>query len=269
MYIQKDILPKYPEVKVDKANSIINKTDDKTYYLVTNPNKIETRKQSDSLFKASSTRGLTPDEKLEQKRKREQLIQKFKDELEKLGNPSKSELIKNNINLYNRINNSDLMYVIFPKTSPEEKREELIQKFKDELEKLGNPSKSELRKNDINLYKYIHKYDLIDYFFPESSPEEKREELIQKFKDELEKLGNPTKSELIKNYDYLYKRMYRANLYDYFFPELTPEKKREEFKNKLKKLGNPSRSELYKKYNYLYKRMYRAGMLDYFFPKET
>lgn len=118
MYIQKDILSKYPEIKVDKANSIINKTDNKTYYLVTNPNKIETGRQSDSLFKASSTRGLTPDEKLEQKRKRDELIQNFKNELQKLGNPSKTELIKNHRDtLYRRILRAGLLDYFFPKNS--------------------------------------------------------------------------------------------------------------------------------------------------------
>jgi hypothetical protein len=118
MYIQKDILSKYPEIKVDKANSIINKTDNKTYYLVTNPNKIETGRQSDSLFKTSSTRGLTPDEKLEQKRKRDKLIQNFKNELQKLGNPSKTELIKNHRDtLYRRILRAGLLDYLFPKNS--------------------------------------------------------------------------------------------------------------------------------------------------------
>ena len=169
MYIQKDILPKYPEVKVDKANSIINKTDDKTYYLVTNPNKIETRKQSDSLFKASSTRGLTPDEKLEQKRKREQLIQKFKDELEKLGNPTKNELRFKHNALYQKIWKANLLDDFFSELSPEEKREQLIQKFKDELEKLGNPSKSELRNKYSGLWQKIWRAGLLDYFFPKKT----------------------------------------------------------------------------------------------------
>jgi uncharacterized protein YnzC (UPF0291/DUF896 family) len=89
--------------------------------LVTNPNKISIKTnfdQSDSFFKASSVKGLTPDEKLEQKRKRNKSIQKFKDELEKLGNPSKTELIKNHRDtLYRRILRADLLDYFFPKNS--------------------------------------------------------------------------------------------------------------------------------------------------------
>ena len=214
MYIQKDILPKYPEVKVDKANSIINKTDNKTYYLVTNPNKIETGRQSDSLFKASSTRGLTPDEKIEQKRKREQQIAYFKDELEKLGNPTRYELRFKHNALYQKIWKANLLDDFFPELSPKEKHEKLISYFKDELEKLGNPSKSELRNKDYSLWLKIWRANLLDDFFPELSPKEK-------FKDELEKLGNPTKSEL-RNKDYgLWQKIWRAGLLDYFFPKKT------------------------------------------------
>jgi len=118
IYIQKDILSKYPEIKVNKANSIFNKTDSKTYYLVTNPNKIETTKQSDSFFKASSARGLTLDDKLEKQKKRKEVIQKLKNELEKLGNPSKTELIKTHRDtLYRKMLRADLLDYFFPKNS--------------------------------------------------------------------------------------------------------------------------------------------------------
>jgi predicted DNA-binding transcriptional regulator len=154
--------------------------------------------------------------------KHKELIQKFKDELEKLGNPSKSELIKNNINLYIRIQRADLLDIIFPELSPEEKRNLLIQKLKDELQKLGNPSKTELYKtHKKGLYKKIWKAGLVDYFYPELPPEEKHKQLIAYFKDELQKLGNPSKSELFINHYSLYQRMYKASMLYYFFPKKT------------------------------------------------
>jgi hypothetical protein len=259
IYIQKDILLNYPEVKVDKANSIINKTDNKTYYLVTNPNKIETGRQLDSFFKASSTRGLTPDEKIEQKRKREQQIQKFKDELEKLGNPTRYELRFKHNALYQKMWKANLLDDFFSELSPEEKHEKLISYFKDELEKLGNPTRYELRNKDYSLWLKIWRANLLDDFFPKLSPEEK-------FKDELEKLGNPSKSELRKNHDNLYQRIIRAGLVDDIFPKLSPEEK---FKNELEKLGNPTKSELRNKDYGLWQKIWRAGLVDYFFPKKT
>lgn len=112
------------------------------------------------MFKASSVKGLTPDEKIEQQRKREKQISYFKDELEKLGNPSKSEVYKNHYNLWQSIWRADLIDDFFPELSAEEKREE----FKAELEKLGNPTRAELRGSA--LLQRIYKAGLIDYFFP-------------------------------------------------------------------------------------------------------
>ena len=63
----------------------------------------------------------------------------------------------------------------------------------------------------------MYRANLYDYFFPELTPEKKREE----FKNKLKKLGNPSRSELYKKYNYLYKRMYRAGMLDYFFPKET------------------------------------------------
>jgi hypothetical protein len=124
-------------------------------------------------------------------------------------------LRKNHDNLNQRIIRAGLLDDFFPELSPEEKREQLIQKFKDELKKLGNPSKTELRNKDYNLWFKIWKANLLDDFFPKLSPKEK-------FKDELEKLGNPTKYELYFKHNNLYHKIWRANLLDDFFPKLSP-----------------------------------------------
>ncbi len=269
MYIRGDVLDDYPKVKVNKINSILNKTDNKVYYLVTNPSMVDTGRPLDSLIKISSTRKATPDEerelKLQQEKSDDKKIEKYKAQLDAAGNPTRSELgnfpiiedpdlRKKYERLYKKLFNIklsdntriiDYFYPGYVKKSKALPDKEKIEKFKAELDALGNPTRSELgypekiedpdiQKTYFNLYQNLG-YNtlsdgtrLIDYFYPEHVKRSKAlpdDEKIEKFKAKLNAIGNPTKSELFNNHRNLYDNLSQQKLSDntklinYFYPK--------------------------------------------------
>jgi succinate dehydrogenase flavin-adding protein (antitoxin of CptAB toxin-antitoxin module) len=279
MYIRGDVLDDYPKVKVNKINSILNKTDNKVYYLVTNPSMVNTGRPLDSLTKISSVRKRTPDEerelKLQQEKSDKEIIEKFKAELDAAGNPDKSELIN-----YRKIKDLDLR-----------------KKYSSLYQRLGYNTLSDDTK-------------LIDYFYPKPASEELDKKKIKKFKAQLDSLDNPTRSELAnyfkikdpdlqQKYRSLYNNLYNNTLsddtriLDYFYPEYekrvvlsrnaSDQEKIEFFKAQLDSLDNPTRSELInwkkikdpdlrQKHRNLYYVLYNntlsdnTQILDYFYP---
>jgi len=189
------------------------------------------------------------------------------------------------------VNYTDDMY---EGLSPEEKDQKKIEKFKAELDALGNPTRSELFFKKQNLYANLRQQKLsdgtkiLDYFYPESTPEEKDQKKIEKFKAELDALGNPTMLELrsknIKLYYYLFdnKLSDGTQLIYHFYPEhkkkvVLPRKssdqeKIEFYKAKLDAVGNPDKSELYNKYRAVYALLVQqklsndTSLLNYFYP---
>jgi hypothetical protein len=63
---------------------------------------------------------------------------------------------------------------VYEGLSPEEKDQKKIEKFKAELDALGNPTRSELFSKNINLYTNLNRQKLsdgtqiLDYFYPKS-----------------------------------------------------------------------------------------------------
>jgi len=192
------------------------------------------------------------------------------------------------------VNYTDDMY---EGLSPEEKDQKKIEKFKAELDALGNPTRSELFFKKQSLYANLRQQKLsddtklIDYFYPKSTPEEKDQKKIEKFKAQLDALGNPTMLELrsknIKLYYYLFNNKLSdgTQLIYHFYPEhekktvlprkLSDQEKIEFYKAKLDAIGNPDKSELNNKYRAMYQLLTLhklsdgTSLFNYFYPKKN